>query len=132
MLGAVVCDSRLTSECNLSKGCGGVGIGWKKALQTCLVPGVQSDRICAITINLDRVTLLVIGVYLPTSDCTLAVYNDHLSEVEALINNHPDCCVIIGGDFNAYVAVADNLRGSSSQNSHGNLLSNMVCRNDLP
>ena len=91
----------------------------------------QSDRICAITIDLDRVTLLVIGVYLPTSDCTLDIYNDHLIEVEALINNHPDCCVIIGSDFNAHVAVASNLRGNSSQNSHGNLLSNMVCRNDM-
>ena len=91
----------------------------------------SSDRICAITIDLDRVTLLVIGVYLPTSDCTLDIYNDHLIEVEALIKNHPDCCVIIGGDFNAHVAVAGNLKGNSSQNSHGNLLSNMVCRNDL-
>ena len=98
----------------------------------CLIPGVQSDRICAISIDLDRVTLLVIGVYLPTSDCTLDIYNDHLIEVEVLINNHPDCWVIIGGDFNAHVAVAGNLRGNSSQNSHGNILSNMVCRNDLP
>ena len=80
----------------------------------------------------NKVLVVIASVIIinPRRACAERV-TDHLIEVESLINNHPDCCVIIEGDFNAHVAVAGNLRGNSSQNSHGNLLSHMVCRNDL-
>ena len=68
MEGHAVSDKRLTAECGLSKGCGGIGIIWKKHLHVAPILNVKSDRICAVTIGGCNASILVIGVYLPTTD----------------------------------------------------------------
>ena len=46
-------DKRLTSESNLTKGCGGVGLIWKKSIAA--VPlSIDSDRICGVQLELYR------------------------------------------------------------------------------
>ena len=63
------CDERLTEFCTLNKGCGGIGIIWKKSLYA--VPQLQftSNRHCAIQLHLENCSCLtVIAVYLPSSN----------------------------------------------------------------
>ena len=51
MKGTAVADSRLSPDSELSRGCGGVGIAWKKHLHASPVSGYPSDRICTITVD---------------------------------------------------------------------------------
>ena len=43
-------DSRLT-ETSLYRGCGGVGILWKKSFDVTPISGMQSDRICGVKVR---------------------------------------------------------------------------------
>ena len=131
MNGLAVADKRLTPECNLSRGCGGVGIAWKKHLVATPALGVKSDKICAITVETTMAPILIIGVYLPTSDTSTDIYQDYLSDMENLINNHPQGPVVIAGDFNAHVGPTGGPRCQEQQNVHGRLLSDLVDHNDL-
>ncbi len=106
MKGSAVDDKRLTPECSLSRGCGGVGIAWKKHLAVTPVTHIKSDRICAISVEGTMAPILVIGVYLPMSDSPIDIYQNYLSEMEDLIVNHPHDPVIIAGDFNAHACRA--------------------------
>ena len=45
-----VSDHRLNESSTLTRGCGGVGVIWKKSLQVSPITNVQSDRLCAISI----------------------------------------------------------------------------------
>ena len=44
-------DKRLNPECNLTRGCGGIGIIWNSSLNTSSITGIDSDRIIAIKIE---------------------------------------------------------------------------------
>ena len=102
MNGFAIADSRLIPECELTRGCGGVGILWKESLDVSIVTGIENDRICAVTVEITNSPLLVICVYLPTSDCINEEYQAYLISLESIINSHPDHHVIIIGDFNAH------------------------------
>ena len=78
----VVTDKRLTPECTLTRGCGGVGIAWKKHLAVTLFEKVKSDRICAITVETTLAPTLIIGIYLPTTNTPTDIYQDCLSDME--------------------------------------------------
>ena len=65
-------DKRLHDQSALSRGCGGVGLLWKKSIQTSLIE-IDSDRICGIQIELEDCLLSVLSVYLPCSGQNLAV-----------------------------------------------------------
>ena len=67
-------DGRLTPECNLSKGCAGIGVLWKKQLKATPVSEVDSNRVCAISIKSTYTRIIIIGVYLPTTNLPLKEY----------------------------------------------------------
>ena len=125
MLGLAITDKRLTPQCQLSKGCGGIGILWRKSLKVTPVSGVDSDRICAISIESTSSPILVIGVYLPTTNSPIDEYR------HCLINRHRDMTVIIAGDFNTHIGANGGPRGIGDPNSQWQLLLEMIHDNDL-
>ena len=131
MKGTAVADSRLSPDSELSRGCEGVGIAWKKHLQTSPVSGYPSDRICAITVESTTFPFFVIGVYLPTSDCSCVEYSETLIIIEHIINDHPDQYAIVIGDFNAHTGPNGGSRSFDTENVHVQLLLDLVSRNDL-
>ena len=51
MSGLAIADRRLTPECHLSKGCGGIGILWRKSLKVTPVSGngQQQQSVCLVS-----------------------------------------------------------------------------------
>ena len=127
MTGAATADSRLSPECNLVRGCGGIGIIWNKSLNPSLVPNINSDRILAIKFDTTIYCILVIGVYLPTTDAPIDDFQSCLHTLEDLINNH-DGPIVIAGDFNSHVGPEGGAKAPGNQNLHGRLLLEMVQR----
>ena len=122
-----VSDHRLNEESTLTRGCGGVGIIWKKSLQVSPITNVQSDRMCAIRISMSESSCVnVICVYLPSTDHSdsefRAYVNDLASLIGALEASGP---IIILGDLNAH------LDDRSSCNTRRNLLLDTICSCDL-
>lgn len=130
MAGSAIADKRLNPDSNLVRGCGGIGILWNKQLNVLPVSEIDSDRICARTIESATCSILVIGVYLPTADAPVDVFRSCLHTLENLINSH---CgpVILPGDFNCHVGPEGGPRGFSNPNLQGELLLEMVQNNDL-
>ena len=102
-------DSRLseTSD-NLRRGCGGVGMVWKKSLDVTPITDIQSDRICGICIKKisesDVAWISTVGVYLPCLDLGVDLYHNSLVELERVISESERWGpVIIAGDFNAHL-----------------------------
>ena len=63
-----VCDQRLSSTSNLSRGCGGTAILRKKCFHAAPLSKLNSDRICGIQLPLPLShTLTILGVYMPSS-----------------------------------------------------------------
>ena len=50
MAGSAIADKRLNPDSSLVRGCGGIGIIWNKKLKAVPIAGIDSDRICAISI----------------------------------------------------------------------------------
>ena len=97
-------DSRLSETAHdKSRGCGGVGILWKKSLDVFPISAVDSDRICGIRLKKDDETWLsIIGAYLPCADLGGDYYRDTLVELESVISGSANLGpVVIAGDFNA-------------------------------
>lgn len=61
MSGMATADKRLRLDSNLVRGCGGIEIIWDKQLKAIPVAGIDSDRICAITIDATICTILIVG-----------------------------------------------------------------------
>ena len=129
MKGTAGADSRLSPDSELSRGCGGIGIAWKKHLQASPVSGYPSDKICVITVESTTFPLLVIGV--PTSDCSCEEYSETLIIIEHIINDHPDHCAIVTEDFNALTGPSGSSRSFDTENCQGQLLLDLVSRNYL-
>ena len=123
--GMGVADSRLTETSdNLQRGCGGVGMVWKKSLDVTPMMDIQSDRICGIRIKKssenDDTWISVIGVYLPCLDLGVDLYRDSLIELERVISES-ECWgpVIVAGDFNAHLGPTWGTRAHSDPNLQG-------------
>ena len=82
MSGLAIADRRLIPECHLSKGCGGIDILWRKGLKVTPVTGIDSDSKSTSS------PILVIGIYLPTTNSPIHEYSHCLLEIESLINRH--------------------------------------------
>ena len=76
---AAVTDDRLNFNSNLTRGCGGVAILWRKSL--CVISiQVESDRIVVVrvrTVNCDSLT--IIGTYMPDTSQPLEKYTECLT-----------------------------------------------------
>lgn len=99
-------DSRLSETTHdKRRGCGGVGILWKKSLDVFPINEIDSDRIYGVRLKKDDETWLsIIGVYLPYADLGMDYYRDTLVEVERVISDSANLGpVVIAGDFNAHL-----------------------------
>ena len=85
-------------------------------------------QICAISTSSP---ILVIGVYLPTTNSPTDEYHHCLHTIENLINRHQDMPVIVAGEFNAHIGTRGGPRGSGDTNNQGSLLLEMISNNDL-
>ena len=94
MTGTAIADSRLNPECSLTRGCGGVAIIWNEHLKATPVVGINLDRICAITIDCATTSILVIGVYLPTTDHPTEDFHQCLHTLEDLVSKHCGPCIV--------------------------------------
>ena len=128
-------DKRLTENSTLKRGCGGVGIVWKKNINATPIPSIISDRICGIHVKSptsDTVDITVIAVYLPCANLGMEIYGEHLIELECVISEYqPHGPVIIMGDFNAHLGVLGGERGLGQPNPQGILLHQLIKRCNL-
>ena len=91
-------DSRLNENSTLQRGCGGVGLMWRKTLNATPVSSISSDRICGLSLKLslpEPTEVSILGVYLPCMDMGIECYCNHLVELEHLISQRqqlgPSC-----------------------------------------
>ena len=118
---------------NNGRGCGGVGILWRKSLVTLPVHDINSDGLCGVRLKRDKGSWLsVIGVYLPCADLGLDYYRDTLIELEELISvSSTYGPVVITGDFNAHLDQMWGPRGSSAANPQGLMVGDLLMGCDL-
>ena len=127
-------DRRLTEESTLRRGCGGIGIMWRKTLDATPIPSISSDRICGLSIRSSNqeTVFSVIGVYLPCADLGIEYYCEHLMELERLISDQQQQGpVIVMGDFNAHLGTLGGCRGVGDPNQQGMLLQQLITRCNL-
>ena len=127
-------DSRLSDTTHdKRRGCGGVGILWKKSLDVIPINEIDSDRICGVNLKKDDETWLsIIGVYLPCADLGMDYYRDTLVELERVISDSANLGpVVIAGDFNAHLGYMWGPRTSNTVNSQGLLLGELLSRCEL-
>ena len=80
-------DQRLSSDSNERRGCGGVAIMWRKSFITTPLSDINSDRICAVQLSVSSSSMLtIIGIYMPSSDQSIAMYTECLDTVDAIIS----------------------------------------------
>ena len=121
-------DSRLTETSeSCARGCGGVGILWKRSLDVTPISEIQSDRICGVRIksmaNTNESWISIIGVYLPCLDLGVDLYRESLIELERLIlDSERMGPVIVTGDFNAHLGPMWGPRAQEHPNFQGILL----------
>ncbi len=101
-----VSDSTLNPLDPYRRGKGGVSILWNIKLTSAIkLIDCDSDRLIAISIQLEnRLSLTIIGVYLPDSHYGLDAYKDCLDKVKDMYFTYCDFSeVIILGDFNGQI-----------------------------
>ena len=119
-------DKRLHDQSTLSRGCGGVGLLWKKSIQTSLIE-IDSDRICGIQIELEDCLLSVLSVYLPCSGQNLEEFSGYVKELQSIVCALQSCGpVMLAGDFNAHLP-----NYCSTPNEQGHILSEFIDQNQL-
>lgn len=91
------------SDILLGRPYGGCAIFWRSDIVAVVeTVNTGSRRLCCIRMSSDTWRLLIVNVYLPyeDDDNSSDEFMVQLSNIEYLINQHADCHVIIGGDFN--------------------------------
>ena len=130
-------DDRLTDTSELQRGCGGVGIMWRKSLNVSVTTSpTKSDRICCIEVPLSCRSpdkLIIINIYCPSSDSSIDYYTQCLHDLEKTVCTHngTNCAIIIAGDLNAHLGTLAGHRGSGVFNQRGLLLKELIDRNSL-
>ena len=106
---------RLIPFAESGRGCGGVGILWRKSLGATVIADIEN----MFTLG-DGVIVSVLGVYLPCLDLGIV---EHLIELERVVSSCDEKCpVIVMGDFNAHIGINYNTRSTCSSNTQGVLL----------
>ena len=106
-----VLDNRLDEHSELVRGCGGVGIIWRKSLQVSPLTNICSDQICAIHVSLsqpsgpsEKTSVHIICAYLPNSDHSIDVFNKYVIDLVSVISSLESYGpLIIVGDLNAHL-----------------------------
>ena len=123
-------DSRLTSSSDYTRGCGGVGVIWRRNLSSACI----SDRICGIRIKImnSQKFLTIIAVYRPCADLGADYFRECIVELECIAEESKQMGpTIIMGDFNTHLGALGGPRGRGNPNSQGVLLHDLLQRCDL-
>ena len=126
--------SELASTSDYARGCGGVGVIWRRSLCCTTISSSVSDRVCGIRIKRknSQQFLSVIAVYLPCADLGADYYRECLVELERITEESKQLGpTIIMGDFNAHLGTLGGPRGCGDPNSQGVLLHELLQRCDL-
>ena len=132
-----MCDKRLDENSALKRGCGGVGIPWKKSMNASPVPlHLSTDRICAISLKLNETNakqLAILNVYCPSSDADMDCFTQCVHDLEETLNlfDGESTALVIAGDFNAHLGSLAGLRGHGPPNEQGLVLKEFIDRNNL-
>ena len=126
-----VADKRLTDDLELSRGCGGVAILWRKSLNVTVL-NIASDRICAIQLRSEDCVVSVIEVYLPSSNLPVEEYQECVHLLEEVVT---DCQrsgeVVVLGDFNAHLKYMEHTGEIEGINPPGLCLAKFIDNSDL-
>ena len=83
---------------------GGSAIVWKNNLPLGVSPiKTNSSRVCAALAEISNNKFVIISVYMPCNDNSIANINEFeevLNEISSILDSNDDCQVLIGGDFN--------------------------------
>ena len=82
---------------------GGVAIIWKNNIKVKVDPiKCNSVRLCAVNVKLQTETIVMVNVYMPSSNTSNReeLYHDVLAEVACISHLYSDSKIILGGDFN--------------------------------
>ena len=108
----------MNEDGSYTRGCGGIGLIWKRSIGGAPISGIGSDRICGMRLPLssNHRVMSVFGVYLPCLDQGLEPFRECLQELEGLITESQlHGPVVVMGDFNAHLGSAGNREGMNSQ-----------------
>ena len=133
-IGWGLADSRLTSTSESTRGCGGVGVIWRRNLCCTTISGSDSDRMCGIRIKTknSQAVLSIIAVYLPCADLGPDYYRECLMELERITEDSKQLGpTVIMGDFNAHLGTLGGPKGCGDPNSQGVLLHELLRRSGL-
>ena len=100
------CDERLNENSSLTRGCGGVGLVWRKSLHVVPLTEISSDRFCAIQLQpSNSPPITIFSVYLPCSAYSNDTYSSYFQDLQSVIGRYEvDGPIIICGDFNVDVS----------------------------
>ena len=129
MVGTATADQRLNPDSNLARGCGGIGIIWNKRLKATPVAGIESDRICAVTMTpqLPPSLLLECTSTPRITPQTTSVFYTHYGR----LNQHTCWSCSSCWRLHCHVGPEGSLKTSGSHNLHSKLLLEMVHNNVL-
>ena len=89
---------------------GGIGLCYHSNIN-CNVETIETKckSICALNISISNINILLINVYMPSSDSKekLDEYEDILKEISSLCLKSPTQYIILGGDWNADISRND-------------------------
>ena len=108
------CISEINSTDMLHSGRphGGVAIIWKSNIKAKVDPiQCNSMRVCAVKIKLETDTIIILNVYMPSSNTSNReeLYNDVLHEVASISKIYSHSKIILGGDFNINLCNKDSI-----------------------
>ena len=120
-------DKQLHEQSSLTRGCGGVGIIWRKSLPITPVTKIISDRFCVTQLQpVCGENVYIFGVYLPSCNHPIQEFMEYLADLENAISAlQPTGKVILAGDFNVH------LTESNLCSSRDSLLHNCIHRHSL-
>ena len=121
-------DKRLNEKSHLTKGCGGVGIIWRKSLPIIPMTKIVSDRFCAVQLQPENPAenVYIIGVYLPSCNHSMEDFAEYLADLENTISTlQPTGRIILAGDLNVH------LTQSNQSSSRESLLHHCIHRHNL-
>ena len=81
-----VADEHLGPTSDLTRGCGGVAILWRKSLRFSPITAVVSDRICGVRLFLphEQRCMTILGIYMPSSEHPQDLWNNLISNYNLL------------------------------------------------
>ena len=82
---------------------GGCAVFWRRSLQFVIKSVmVESRRVCSLLLSCSEFKLLCINVYMPYEDdfTNFDEFSRELAVIDELIDCHPDCHIVLGGDLN--------------------------------